>query len=70
MKYRIEGFAKKFPDGYVLERDTATDALAAFHTVADLCGDAQVFCGERSIMLSKLRELAEQEKQAAKGHGP
>jgi len=68
MKYRIEGFAKEFPDGYVLERDTAIAALAAFHEVADLCGDAQVFCGEHSVMLSKLVEMAEQEKQAAGGH--
>jgi len=66
MKYRIEGFAKEFPDGYALERDTATDAMAAFHTVADLCGDAQVFSGEHPVMLSELHELAEQEKQAKK----
>ena len=65
MKYRIEGFAKEYPDGYVRESDTAIGALAAFHEVADACGDAQVFCGERSLMLSKLRELADQEKQAA-----
>ncbi len=65
MKYRIEGFAKEFPDGYVRECDSAMEALAAFHEVADKCGDAQVFCGERSMMLSKLRDLADQEKQAA-----
>jgi hypothetical protein len=67
MKYRIEGFAKKYPDGYVLERDTASEALKAFHTVVDLCGDVQVFRGEHSVMLSELRELAEQEKAAEKG---
>ena len=64
MKYRIEGFAKEFPDGMVRETDSAIEALAAFHEVADACGDAQVFCGERSMMLSKLRDLADQEKQA------
>jgi hypothetical protein len=67
MKYRIEGFAKKYPDGYVLERDTASEALKAFHTVVDLCGDAQVFRGEHSVMLSELRELAERENEATKG---
>jgi hypothetical protein len=66
MKYRIEGFAKEYPDGYVLERDTATSAMEAFHTVADLCGDAQIFSGEHPVMLSKLHELVEQEKQATK----
>lgn len=65
MKYRIEGFDKAFPDGLVRETDSAIEALAAFHEVADACGDAQVFCGERSLMLSKLRDLADQEKQAA-----
>jgi hypothetical protein len=64
MTYRIEGFAKEFPDGYVLERETATEALAAFHEVVDLCGDAQVFRGAHSVMLAELRELAEQEKAA------
>nr|TFG55053.1 MAG: hypothetical protein E4H34_01255 [Hyphomicrobiales bacterium] len=67
MKYRIEGFAKEFPDGYALESDTAAGAMAAFHKVADLCGGAQIFRGEHPVMLSKLHELAEQEKQAAKG---
>jgi hypothetical protein len=62
MTYRIEGFAKEYPDGYVVECESATDALAAFHKVADLCGDAQVFRGEHPVMLSRLRELAEQEK--------
>jgi hypothetical protein len=66
MKYRIEGFDKAFPDGLVRETDSAIEALAAFHEVADACGDAQVFCGERSMMLSKLRDLADQEKQAAR----
>ncbi|MEJ2122851.1 MAG: hypothetical protein P8Z76_19555 [Alphaproteobacteria bacterium] len=66
MKYRIEGFDKQYPDGLVRETDSAVDALAAFHEVVDACGDAQVFCGERSMMLSKLRDLADQEKQAAR----
>ena len=67
MTYRIEGFGKEFPNGYVLERDTAIDAIEAFHAVADLCGDAQVFRDGRSVMLSDLREAAEKERLTAPG---